>query len=202
MEKRINSVLEEQIENLKMLKSSNYAEKLVNIVNILHNCIENGGKILICGNGGSAADAQHFAAELVGRFKLERKGLPAIALTTDTSVLTCMGNDYGYDSIFSRQVEALGNKGDVLIGISTSGNSKNVILAVEEAKKQDLISIGLLGKNGGKLKNMVDEDITFNYSETARIQEHHLMTYHLICEFVEQLEYQKEEKEKVKVRGN
>ena len=185
MEQRIDSVLEEQQNNLNNLKTSDYKEKLIKVTNIIIECIENGGKILICGNGGSAADAQHFAAELVGRFKLERKGLPAIALTTDTSVLTCMGNDYGYDSIFSRQVEALGNKGDVLIGISTSGNSKNVILAVEEAKKQGLISIGLLGKNGGKLKDMVDEDITFNYSETARIQEHHLMTYHLISEFVE-----------------
>ena len=185
MEQRIDSVLEEQQNSLNNLKTSDYKEKLIKLTNIIIECIENGGKILICGNGGSAADAQHFAAELVGRFKLERKGLPAIALTTDTSVLTCMGNDYGYDSIFSRQVEALGNKGDVLIGISTSGNSKNVILAVEEAKKQGLISIGLLGKNGGKLKDMVDEDITFNYSETARIQEHHLMTYHLISEFVE-----------------
>ena len=185
MEERINSVLEEQIANLENLKNNGYKENLINIVNIITNCMKNGGKVLICGNGGSAADSQHFAAELVGRFKLERKGLPAIALTTDTSVLTCMGNDYGYDSIFSRQVEALGKKGDVLLGFSTSGNSNNVITAIEEGKKIGLTTIGFLGKDGGKLKEMVDVDLTFNYSETARTQEHHLMTYHLICEFVE-----------------
>ena len=195
MEERINSVLEEQIKNLTNLKSNGYKENLINVVNIITNCVKNGGKVLICGNGGSAADSQHFAAELVGRFKLERKGLPAIALTTDTSVLTCMGNDYGYDSIFSRQVEALGNKGDVLIGFSTSGNSNNVITAIEEGKKKGLITIGFLGKDGGKLKDMVDVDLTFNYSETARTQEHHLMTYHLICEFVEkEMKYYYEEK--------
>ena len=185
MEERINSVLEEQIANLENLKNNGYKENLINVVNIITNCMKNGGKVLICGNGGSAADSQHFAAELVGRFKLERKGLPAIALSTDTSVLTCMGNDYGYDSIFSRQVEALGNKGDVLIGFSTSGNSNNVITAIEGGKKKGLTTIGFLGKDGGKLKDMVDVDLTFNYSETARTQEHHLMTYHLICEFVE-----------------
>ena len=185
MEERIINVLEEQKNNLENLKNNGYKENLINVVNIITNCMKNGGKVLICGNGGSAADSQHFAAELVGRFKLERKGLPAIALTTDTSVLTCMGNDYGYDSIFQRQVEALGNEGDVLIGFSTSGNSTNVISAVEEGKKRGLTTIGFLGKDGGKLKDMVDVDLTFNYSETARTQEHHLMTYHLICEFVE-----------------
>lgn len=185
MKERINEVLDEQINNLKGLKENDYIEKLVECTDIITDTLKNGGKILIAGNGGSAADSQHFAAELVGRFMKERKGYAAIALTTDTSVLTCMGNDYGYDSIFRRQVEALGNKGDVFIGISTSGNSKNIIEAVEEAKEKGLITIGLLGKDGGKLKEMCDYDITFPYSETARVQEHHLMTYHLICEFVE-----------------
>ena len=193
MEERIINVLEEQINNLEMLKNNGYKENLIKVVNIITNCMKSGKKVLICGNGGSAADSQHFAAELIGRFKLERRGLPAIALTTDTSILTCMGNDYGYDSIFSRQVEALGNEGDVLIGFSTSGNSNNVILAVEEGKKKGLITIGFLGKDGGKLKDKVDVDLTFNYSETARVQEHHLMTYHMICEFVEKemAEYEK-----------
>ena len=193
MEERINKVLDEQILNLTNLKDNGYKENLINIVDLIVKCLKNGNKVLICGNGGSAADSQHFAAELVGRFKLERKGLPAIALTTDTSILTCMGNDYGYDSIFSRQVEALGNEGDVLIGFSTSGNSKNVILAIEEGKNKGLITVGFLGKDGGKLKEMVDYDFTFNYTETARVQEHHLMTYHLICEFVEKemAEYEK-----------
>lgn len=193
MEERINNVLEEQIKNLTNLKENGYKENMIKVVKVINKCLKSGHKVLICGNGGSAADSQHFAAELVGRFKLERKGLPAIALTTDTSVLTCMGNDYGYDSIFSRQVEALGKKGDVLIGFSTSGNSKNVIDAIEEGKKNGLITIGFLGKDGGKLKKMVDYDFTFSYSETARVQEHHLMTYHLICEFVEKemAEYEK-----------
>lgn len=185
MEERINNVLEEQIKNLTNLKENGYKENMIKVVKVINKCLKSGHKVLICGNGGSAADSQHFAAELVGRFKLERKGLPAIALTTDSSVLTCMGNDYGYDSIFRRQVEALGKKGDVLIGFSTSGNSKNVIDAIDEGKKNGLITIGFLGKDGGKLKKMVDYDFTFNYSETARVQEHHLMTYHLICEFVE-----------------
>lgn len=193
MKERIEKVLEEQIINLTNLKDNGYKENLISIVNVITTCLKNGNKVLICGNGGSAADSQHFAAELVGRFKLERKGLPAIALTTDSSVLTCMGNDYGYDSIFTRQVEALGNEGDVLIGFSTSGNSSNVIYAIEEGKKKGLTTIGFLGKDGGKLKEMVDYDFTFSYSETARVQEHHLMTYHLICEFVEKemAEYEK-----------
>lgn len=195
MKERIENVLEEQKNNLEILKNNGYKEDLIDVVNIITTCMKNGKKVLICGNGGSAADSQHFAAELVGRFKLERIGLPAIALTTDTSVLTCMGNDYGYDSIFSRQVEALGSAGDVLIGFSTSGNSNNVILAVEEGKKKGLTTIGFLGKDGGKLKDMVDVDLTFNYTETARIQEHHLMTYHLVCEFVEkEMKYYYEEK--------
>ena len=185
MEERINNVLEEQIKNLTNLKENGYKENMIKVVKVINKCLKSGHKVLICGNGGSAADSQHFAAELVGRFKLERKGLPAIALTTDSSVLTCMGNDYGYDSIFRRQVEAIKKKGDVLIGFSTSGNSKNVIDAIDEGKKNGLITIGFLGKDGGKLKKMVDYDFTFNYSETARVQEHHLMTYHLICEFVE-----------------
>jgi len=148
-------------------------------------CLERGNKILICGNGGSAADSQHFAAELVGRFKLERKGLPAIALTTDTSILTAIGNDYGFDQIFERQVEALGKEGDILVGISTSGNSENVIRAVKKAKEIGIYTIGLLGKSGGKLKDLVDLSLVVPSNNTPRIQECHVLIYHIVCEEVE-----------------
>lgn len=185
MEERINSVIEEQINNLKNLKENGYINTIKEISNLIIEQMKKGNKILIAGNGGSAADSQHFAAEIVGRFALERKGYPAIALTTDTSILTAIGNDYGYDTIFSRQVEGLGNAGDVFIGISTSGNSKNIIEAIKTAKENGLKVVGLTGKDGGKMKDMCDICLVLNYSETARVQEHHLMSYHLICEFVE-----------------
>lgn len=190
MKNRIEEVINSQIDNLKNLKESDYSNKLIEISNLITKSIEKGGKILIAGNGGSAADSQHFAAELVGRFMKERRAIPAIALTTDTSVLTCMGNDYGFDDIFQRQVEALGNKNDIFFGISTSGNSKNIIKAVAEAKKKGLTTVGLLGKDGGKLKELCDYNITLPYKETARVQEHHIMTIHLICEFVENSIYE------------
>ena len=185
MNERISGVIDEQINNLKNLKETNYANDLIEIVNEVVKSLRNGGKVLIAGNGGSACDCQHIAGELVGRFLEERKALPAIALSADSAILTCMGNDYGFDSIFARQVEGLGNRGDIFIGISTSGNSKNIIEAVKMAKEKGLITVGLLGRDGGKLKNMCDFNITFPYKETARIQEHHIMTYHLLCEFVE-----------------
>ena len=190
MKNRTEEVINSQIDNLKNLKESDYSNKLIEISNLITKSIEKGGKILIAGNGGSAADSQHFAAELVGRFMKERRAIPAIALTTDTSVLTCMGNDYGFDDIFQRQVEALGNKNDIFFGISTSGNSKNIIKAVAEAKKKGLTTVGLLGKDGGKLKELCDYNITLPYKETARVQEHHIMTIHLICEFVENSIYE------------
>ncbi|MDD3453394.1 MAG: D-sedoheptulose 7-phosphate isomerase [Bacilli bacterium] len=182
---KIDLVLNEQINNLNELKNNNYKNKIMEISNLIINAMKNGNKILIAGNGGSAADAQHFAAELVGRFCLERKGLPAIALTTDSSILTCMGNDYGYDFVFSRQIEALGKAGDIFIGISTSGNSKNIINATLEANKNGIISISMTGKDGGIIKEISDFNLNFNYKETARVQEHHIMSIHLICEAVE-----------------
>jgi len=142
-------------------------------------------KVLICGNGGSAADSQHFVAELVGRYKKERKGLAAIALTTNTSILTAIGNDYGFEKIFSKQVEALGEKGDILIGISTSGNSKNVIEAVNESKKKGIKSVCLLGCEGGLLKNLADITLIVNSKDTPRIQEAHITIIHIICDLVE-----------------
>jgi len=144
-----------------------------------------GGRVLICGNGGSAADAQHFAAELSGRFVTERPALGGVALTTDTSALTAIGNDYGFDRIFSRQLEALGRTGDLLVGISTSGNSENIIQAVKTAKQLEIRTLGLLGRNGGKLKDMMDDCLIVPSNVTARIQEVHIMIIHFWCETVD-----------------
>ena len=152
---------------------------------LLQNCIKNGGKILLCGNGGSAADAQHIAAEIVGRFKKERKGMAAIALTTDTSILTSVGNDYGYDYIFARQVEALCNANDVLIGITTSGNSANVVRAIEAANEIGATTIGLTGGNGGKMSALCKHNIIAPSSVTARVQEAHIFIGHCLCEILE-----------------
>ncbi len=149
-------------------------------------CLKAGHKILVCGNGGSAADAQHFAAELTGRFETQRRALPAIALTTDTSALTAIGNDFGFDEIFSRQVEALGNEGDCLVAISTSGNSQNVIRAVSVAKARGLRCIGLLGREGGALQAMCDMSVVVKHPQTARIQECHLLIEHIWCAMVDQ----------------
>ncbi|HIE58980.1 MAG TPA: D-sedoheptulose 7-phosphate isomerase [Persephonella sp.] len=162
-----------------------YAEDIVNLGLLIAKRLEMGYKILICGNGGSAADSQHFAAEIVGRFEKNRKAYPAIALTTDTSALTAIGNDYSFDEIFSRQVEALGKKGDILIGISTSGNSINVIKAVEKARNLNLFTVGFLGKDGGKLKNIVDKAFIVKHNNTARIQEVHLTLEHTLCKIIE-----------------
>lgn len=153
-------------------------------------CLRDGGKIMACGNGGSAADAQHFAAELIGRFERERQELAAIALTTDTSILTAVGNDYSYDEIFSKQVRGLGKKGDILIGISTSGNSKNVIKAIEAAKKMGIKIIALTGNGGGKIGSLLDKDdihLCAPSTRTARIQETHLVLLHALCDGVDHL---------------
>ena len=150
----------------------------------MQNCIKNGGKILLMGNGGSAADSQHIAAEIVGRFKKERKGMPAIALTTDTSILTSVGNDYGYDYIFARQIEALCRPEDLVIGITTSGNSANVVSAMEAAKAIGATTVGLTGGTGGKLNNC-DFNLIMPSSVTARIQEAHIFVGHCLCEILE-----------------
>lgn len=152
-----------------------------------HQRLSKNHKLLICGNGGSAADAQHFAAELCGRYVKERKAFPAIALTTDTSAITAIGNDYGFDQIFSRQVEALGQPEDVLIVISTSGNSENCCRAVSTARRQNLYTIGLLGRDGGKLGSMVHEAHIVPSVTTARIQEVHEMILHFWCEVIDSL---------------
>ncbi len=151
----------------------------------MQNALKQGGKILICGNGGSAADSQHIAAEIVGRFKKERKGLPAIALTTDTSILTSVGNDYGYDYIFARQVEALCRPEDLVIGITTSGNSANVVRAMEAAKAIGATTVGFTGGTGGKLNALCDFNLIMPSSVTARIQEAHIFVGHCLCEILE-----------------
>jgi D-sedoheptulose 7-phosphate isomerase len=154
------------------------AARLVEIFN-------NSGKLLVMGNGGSAADAQHFAAEIVGRFKMERKALPAIALSTDTSILTAIGNDYGYDAVFRRQVDALACSGDAVVGISTSGNSPNVLKALEVARERGCYTIGLLGKDGGSIKGVCDLALVVPSSDTPRIQEGHITIIHIVCDLVE-----------------
>ena len=141
---------------------------------------------MILGNGGSAADAQHMACELVGRFTMERKGLPAIALTANPSILTSISNDFGFENVFSRQVEALANEGDIIIAISTSGNSKNVFKAVKLANKKKVKTIGMTGESGGELAKLVDVNINVPSNNTPRIQEAHLTIIHIICELVEQ----------------
>jgi len=153
-------------------------------------CLRSGGKVMACGNGGSAADAQHFAAELIGRFERERQELAAIALTTDSSILTAVGNDYSYDEVFSKQVRGLGKPGDILLGISTSGNSKNVVKAIEAAKKIGMKIIALTGNGGGKIATLLDSGdihLCAPSTRTARIQETHLVLLHSLCDGVDHL---------------
>lgn len=164
---------------------NNMEEQLVNASQLAVDTLKNGNKILLCGNGGSAADAQHIAAELTGRYKTERKGLPGIALTTDTSALTAIGNDYGYDRVFDRQVESLANKGDLIIGISTSGNSKNVINALKLAKKLGCQTLGFTGKNGGDMNEICDINLIIPSDNTPRIQEMHILLGHIICQIID-----------------
>ena len=164
------------------------AEPTAQAAELLFNTLANDGKFLICGNGGSAADAQHFAAEMTGRFEKERMELAAIALTTDTSALTAIGNDYGFDHVFSKQVRALGRTGDVLVGISTSGNSGNVIEAIKAAHENGMHIIALTGRDGGKIAHLLKEgDVLLNvpYPRTARIQEVHILLIHAICDCID-----------------
>lgn len=161
------------------------APEICRAVEMIVEALGNGKKLLLMGNGGSAADAQHFAAEIVGRFSMERRGLPAIALSTDTSILTAIGNDYGFEAIFRRQVEALAAAGDVVIGISTSGTSGNVFSALSLARQMGCRTIGLLGRDGGTIRGIVDMDLTVPAKDTPRIQEGHILMIHIICDLVE-----------------
>ena len=161
------------------------SSQIAEMARLLTDAFRNGGKLLIMGNGGSAADAQHFAAEMVGRFKLERAALPAVALSTDTSILTAIGNDYGFDLVFRRQVEALATAGDAVVGISTSGNSANVLTALGLARERGCRTFGLLGKDGGSIKAVCDLALIVPSSDTPRVQEGHIAIIHIVCDLVE-----------------
>jgi len=185
-EKLRNSINKTISESSKIiLESSNQIKEIEQTIEKITKCLKNGKKIIIFGNGGSAADAQHIVAEFIGRFKLERKTLPAIALTSNSSIITALANDYSYDTIFSRQCEGLVQKGDIVIGISTSGKSLNVKKGLTVSKKKGAITIGLLGNKGGIIRKICDIPIIVNSSSTPRIQEVHRMIYHIICEEVE-----------------
>ncbi len=173
---------------LKIQAASVLAQPIAEAVELMFTALSNGNRILACGNGGSAADCQHFAAELIGRFERERLPLPAIALSTDTSVLTAIGNDYGFHEIYSKQVQALGQAGDVLLAISTSGNSANVVAAVEAALERDMRVVALTGKGGGTLAGLltdIDVHICVPHERTARIQETHLLVVHCLCDGID-----------------
>ena len=184
MKNTIKTRIEESIEVKEALHKTQ-VENIEKAARLIINSLGGGGKLLVFGNGGSAADSQHIAAELVGRFKKERRGLAAIALTTDTSILTALGNDYGYDIIFSRQVEALGREGDVAMGLSTSGNSKNVVAALKKAKLAGIKTLCLTGEGGGAMKDLCDVLIAVNSKNTPRIQEAHTLISHILCELIE-----------------
>ncbi len=188
MLKEIKDIIRDSI-NVKnsLLEDEELISNILKAVNIVVSSLRAGKKLLIAGNGGSAADSQHIAAELIGRLNIkERNPIPAIALTTDTSVLTAISNDFGYEFVFEKQIQALANPGDVFLVISTSGNSINLINAVNKSKSLGIISIGLLGKDGGMLKDLVDIPIIVKHNNTQRIQESHLLIEHIICELVEQ----------------
>jgi D-sedoheptulose 7-phosphate isomerase len=185
MRKRIEEIFEESIAVKKETVQKN-ANAIQEAASVLIDAFKNGGKVILFGNGGSAADSQHIAAEFIGRFQKERKSLPAIALTTDTSILTALGNDYGFDIVFSRQLEGLARRGDVAIVFSTSGNSKNVIEAVKTAQRIGIKTISLTGNGGGKLAGLTDVKIVVPSKVTARIQESHGLIAHVLCELVEE----------------
>jgi len=188
--KRINSIknqISQSIDLKKLiLNDKNILTLLSKVSDQCLNAIKSNKKIILAGNGGSAADAQHIAAEFVSKFNMDRKSIPALALTTDTSILTSISNDYDFSKIFARQIESLGNEGDIFIGISTSGNSENIIQALKEGKKRGIINVGLTGKNGGKMKDLCDFCICVPSLDTPRIQESHLMIEHILCGIIEE----------------
>jgi len=184
MSERVDAYLKRHNEAVSTLEG--IASAIEQAGAILIEALLAGKKVLVMGNGGSAADAQHLVAELVGRFERERRGLPAVALTTDSSILTAVSNDFGYDSVFARQVEALGQSGDVVIGISTSGNSPNVLKAVQTAKEAGCRTIGLLGRDGGQIGALVDLPLTVPVQQTPHIQEAHAIIVHLVCQMVDE----------------
>lgn len=193
-----SSLIEEQLRESARLKAAmaeSTVEAIQKAVESVVQALQSGGKVLLCGNGGSAADCQHIASELVGRFRLNRAGMPAIALTTDTSILTSVGNDYDFEDVFRRQVEALGKEGDVLIGMSTSGKSRNVVLAMERAKEMGMVVIAFVGGNEGPVVDAADVAVRVPSTVTPRIQEGHITAGHILCDLVERFFFDKGEGE-------
>ncbi|MDD5465299.1 MAG: D-sedoheptulose 7-phosphate isomerase [Candidatus Omnitrophica bacterium] len=185
MRERIKDILLESIQ-VKEEILRNQVDSILQIAVLMIDCLKKDGKVIVFGNGGSASDSQHIAAELVGRFKKDRSALAGIALTTNTSILTSLANDYGYDVVFARQVEALGKKNDVVLGISTSGKAKNVALGIKQAKKMGIKTVALSGGDGGDIVKLADVSLVVPSKVTARIQEAHITIAHIICEMIEQ----------------
>ena len=185
--KKIKEIVSSSIETKqRLLNNEALLKSICDTVEIIVNAFRNGNRVYFCGNGGSAADAQHLAAEFSGRFYTDRKALPAEALHCNTSYLTAVANDYSFDDIYSRLIDGIGEQGDVLIGLSTSGNSKNIIKAFETAKKKGMVTIGLTGESGGNMKPLCDQLINIPSTDTPRIQESHIMVGHIICQLVEE----------------
>jgi len=191
MRDKIKDILLESIQVKEELLRTSIG-KIIEITELIIDCLKKDGKVILFGNGGSASDSQHIAAELVGRFKKDRMALAAISLSTNTAVLTSLANDYGYDVVFAKQIEALGRKNDVAIGISTSGKAKNVVLGIKQAKKMDLKTVVLAGGDGGELTRSADISLIVPSSITARIQETHITIGHIVCELVEQALFQEQ----------
>ncbi|MBI2660078.1 D-sedoheptulose 7-phosphate isomerase [Candidatus Woesearchaeota archaeon] len=185
MQNEIKTMIRESLDAKRLLLDDALISQIEKSAKLIVDTFKGGNKVLLAGNGGSASQASHFAAEFVGRYKNEKRGLPSIALTSDSSLLTAWANDYEYETVFERQLQAFGKKGDVFVAISTSGNSENVIRAAKEAKKMGIHVIGLLGKDGGKMKGNCDIEILIPSSNTPVVQENHLMIFHIICEFVD-----------------
>jgi len=185
MRDKIKDILLESIQVKEELLQKHIGE-IIDITNAVVDCLKNKGKVILFGNGGSASDSQHIAAEFVGRFKKDREAMPAIALTANTSVLTSIANDYGYEAVFAKQIEALAGKNDVVIGISTSGKAKNVAAGIRQAKKMGIKTIALSGGDGGDLVKLADFSLLVPSAVTARIQEAHITIGHIICDIVEQ----------------
>lgn len=188
---KIKNIIQSSIDvKTKILKDDELMQTVNDCVNVIVSAFEKGNKVLFCGNGGSAADAQHLAAEFSGRFYTDRDALPAEALHCNTSYITAVANDYSYDVIYSRLVKGIGNEGDVLVGLSTSGNSKNIVKAFEIAKEKKMVTIAFTGESGGKLKKLSDFLINVPSEDTPRIQESHIMLGHIICQFVEEIYFE------------
>jgi D-sedoheptulose 7-phosphate isomerase len=186
MKEKITADIRESI-RVKEEVLKTFVPAIEDVSRLVHERLKAGKKLLFFGNGGSASDSQHLAAEFVGRYEKERRGYPAIALTTDTSILTAIGNDYGFDTVFERQIEALGQSGDIAFGISTSGNSENVIRGIQKARQKGLTTVVFSGRDGGKLKGLADHSFIVPSQKTARIQECHILIGHIICERVDEL---------------